>query len=147
MALWQGRSSKKITGGRYRPLRKKLKREISRELQFTGIGPRRMKTIRTRGNNRKFALLTDTIANVMDPGNHISTRAKVVQVVENISNPNYVRRNMITKGAILETERGYAKVTSRPGQDGILNAVLVPYIPPPSKKQAKRLRKKEKTAA
>lgn len=146
MALWQGRSNKKITGGRYRPLRKKLRHEISRELQFTGIGPRRAKIIRTRGNNRKSALLSDQIANVLNPETHTAKRSKVLQVVENVSNPNYVRRNMITKGAILETDSGYAKVTSRPGQDGILNAVLVPYTPPPSKKQAKRMRKKEKAA-
>jgi small subunit ribosomal protein S8e len=32
---------------------------------------------------------------------------------------------MITKGAVLKTELGRARVTSRPGQHGILNAVLM----------------------
>lgn len=143
MALWQGRSSRKVTGGRYRPFRKKMKREISRELQYTGIGTRRSKTIRTMGNSRKFALLSDQIANITDPGTHSTTRSKVIQVVENVSNPNYVRRNLITKGAIVETDKGYARITSRPGQVGILNAVLVDYTPPPSKKAAKRIKKQE----
>ncbi|MFB6184110.1 MAG: 30S ribosomal protein S8e, partial [Haloarculaceae archaeon] len=44
---------------------------------------------------------------------------------ENPSNPNYARRNIITKGAIIETSEGRARVTSRPGQDGQVNAVLV----------------------
>ncbi len=46
-------------------------------------------------------------------------------MVENPANPNYVQRNIITKGAIIKTSAGNAKVTSRPGQDGTINAVLV----------------------
>ena len=146
MALWQARSSRKITGGSYRPIRKKLRHEISRELQLTDIGTRRAKNIRTRGDNRKAALLSDNIANVMDPETHTSKRSKVISVVENISNPNYVRRNIITRGAIVETDAGYAKITSRPGQVGILNGVLVAYTPPPSRKQLKKLKKQEKAS-
>ena len=46
-------------------------------------------------------------------------------VIENTANPNYVRRNIITKGAIVETPEGNAKVTSRPGQDGVINGILI----------------------
>ena len=138
MALWQGRSNRKITGGRYRPIRKKLKREIGREKQYTGIGKRRVKRVRTRGDNLKAKLLSDQIANVTDPKTHESVRTRVVSVVENPSNPNYVRRNIVTKGAIVQTDAGYARITSRPGQVGILNAVLVPYTPPLSKKKGRR---------
>jgi small subunit ribosomal protein S8e len=46
-------------------------------------------------------------------------------VAENPSNPNYARRNIITRGAILETSEGRVRVTSRPGQDGQVNGVLV----------------------
>jgi small subunit ribosomal protein S8e len=45
--------------------------------------------------------------------------------VENPANPHYVRRNIITKGAVIKTELGNAKVTSRPGQDGVVNAALI----------------------
>ena len=38
---------------------------------------------------------------------------------------SYVRRNIITKGAIVKTEAGLVKITSRPGQDGTLNGILV----------------------
>jgi small subunit ribosomal protein S8e len=36
-----------------------------------------------------------------------------------------VRRNIVTKGAIIETDAGQARVVSRPGQDGQVNAVLL----------------------
>ena len=54
-----------------------------------------------------------------------SSASKIIEVVENSANPNYVRQNIITKGSIIETEKGKAKVTSRPGQHGVVNAVLV----------------------
>ena len=73
-------------------------------------------------------------------------RSKVISVVENISDPNFVRRNIITKGAIVETDAGYARITSRPGQVGILNAVLVEYTPPPSRKQLKKMKKMQKAS-
>ena len=49
----------------------------------------------------------------------------ILGVIENTANPNYVRRNIITKGAIVETPEGNAKVTSRPGQDGVINGILI----------------------
>ena len=50
---------------------------------------------------------------------------KILSVKENSANIHFVRMNVITKGAIIETEAGLAKVTSRPGQDGIINAKLI----------------------
>jgi len=37
-----------------------------------------------------------------------------------------MRRSILTKGAIIKTEIGDARITNRPGQDGIINAVLLP---------------------
>ena len=48
-----------------------------------------------------------------------------MNVIENPSNPHLVRRNILTKGAVVETKLGKAKVTSRPGQEGTLNGVLI----------------------
>jgi len=62
---------------------------------------------------------------VADPKTGKVTRAKVISVKESEANPHYVRRNIITLGAVVETKIGTAKVTSRPGQDGIVNAVLL----------------------
>jgi len=46
-------------------------------------------------------------------------------VVESPSNVNYIRRNIMTKGSLIKTEKGVARITSRPGQEGSLNAVLL----------------------
>ena len=39
---------------------------------------------------------------------------------------HYMRRNILTKGAIIKTELGDARITNRPGQDGVINAILLP---------------------
>ena len=51
--------------------------------------------------------------------------SKILEVVENSAYPNYLRQNIITKGSIISTEKGNARVTSRPGQHGMVNAVLM----------------------
>ena len=125
MALWQGRSKRKPTGGRYRPFRKKRKREIGREQQYAFIGPERLKLYRTKGGNRKVRVLKAEFANVLDRRTAATKKVKIVTVKANPSNPNFVTRNIITRGATILTEIGLARVTSRPGQDGIVNAVLI----------------------
>lgn len=125
MALWHGRSAKKISGGRYRPQRKKRRTEIGREAADTTIGSRTAKTLRVTGGASKVSLRAALEANVVNPKTGECKKAKILTVVENAANPHFVRRNIITRGAIINTELGKAKVTSRPGQDGSVNAVLV----------------------
>jgi small subunit ribosomal protein S8e len=126
MALWQGNSKRKRTGGRYRPIRKKRKFEIAPEVQFTVIlDESSTKGYRTRGDNKKMRLMTAVEANVFDPKSGKVKNSKIQTVKSNPANPNYVQRNIITKGAMIQTDAGLARVTSRPGQDGIINAVLV----------------------
>jgi len=129
MALWSGRSRRKPTGGRYRPFRKKRRREIGREQQWAFIGPETLKLYRTHGGNRKVRILRAEWANVLDPATGKAQKSKVVTVKANPSNPHYVTRNIITRGATIQTELGLARVTSRPGQHGIVNAVLLPPEP------------------
>ena len=128
MALWQGRSRRKPTGGLYRPARKKRKFEIGREQQFAFVGAHKVKLYRTRGRNEKVRILQAEFANVVDPKTGKTSKTKIVTVRENSSNPHFVTRNIITRGAVIQTEAGLAKVTSQPGQDGVINAVLV--VPP-----------------
>src|SRR5881396_3099319 len=54
-----------------------------------------------------------------------SSKSKLLRVIRNPANVDYQRRGVITKGAIVETELGQARVTSRPGQDGVINAILL----------------------
>ena len=126
MALWQGKAKRSNTGRRIRYNRGKKKFEIGREQLLTTIGPTSLKKIRTKGNNRKTRAKTIDIAYVVDPKNNKATKTEIVSVVENKANIHYVRRNIINKGAIIETKLGKAKVTSRPGQCGSINAVLLP---------------------
>jgi len=125
MGIWQGRSRRKRTGGRLRPIRKKRRFEVARELQHATVGPGTVKKYRVRGRNRKLRVLTTQTINVFDPATKKMQRAQIVTVRENPANPNYVQRNIITRGAILETDVGLVRVLSRPGQDGVLNGVRV----------------------
>lgn len=126
MALWQGRSKRKNTGGQYRHFRGKRKFEIAPETQFTVVREEaNMKIYRTRGSNSKGRLMAADYANVFDPKTGKSQHSRILTVKENPANPNYVQRNIITKGAIVQTEAGTAKITSRPGQSSVVNAVLV----------------------
>jgi small subunit ribosomal protein S8e len=119
----QGRSTRKRTGGRLRPKRKKKKHELGQESTETQVGEQKLKFVETRGGTEKVrAITTDTASVAVDDE---VVAAEIENVAENESNPNYARRNIITKGAILETNEGRVRVTSRPGQDGQVNGVLV----------------------
>lgn len=122
MAISQDRSNRKVSGGRYRRTIKKLKNR-GREPTLVSISKLKRKVERGRGNKVKYRVLSTDIVNLFDGKNFI--KAKVESVIESPSNPNYVRRNIITKGSIIRTDKGNAKVTSRPGQEGSLNAVLI----------------------
>lgn len=125
MGQWQGISKRKRSGGRLKPARKKRKYEIGAELQYTILEKERKKFARTRGNNQKIRVLGAEKANVFNPKTEKTKQQKILSVVENPSNPHYVQRNIVTKGAIIQTELGKARVTSRPGQHGVVNAVLI----------------------
>lgn len=125
MALWQGKSKRSKTGRRIRYHRGKRKFEIGREQNLTTIGPNSFKKVNTRSNNQKIRAKTTNQAYVIDPKNNKTTKTEILSVVENKANIHYVRRNIINKGAIIETKLGKAKVTSRPGQTGTINAVLI----------------------
>jgi small subunit ribosomal protein S8e len=91
----------------------------------TKIGKRQVSKKKARGGSSKLRLSSVELVNVADPKTGKVQRVPVVTVKENAANPHYVRRNIITMGAVIETKMGLARVTSRPGQDGIVNAVLV----------------------
>ena len=125
MVIVHSRSKRKVTGGLYKPARGKRKYETGREPAFTKLGQTKAKIQRTKGGNFKIKLLRAELANVSDPKSKTVKKVKITGVLENPANPNYVRRNIITKGTIINTELGKARVTSRPGQHGVINAVLI----------------------
>ena len=122
---WQGRSRRKPTGGLYSSARGKRKIELGREAAMTHIAEeRRLKRVRTSGGGKKFKLLrvSEVVVSTKAGKSH---KIPIETVLDNPANKNFIRRNIITKGTIIQTEIGSARVTSRPGQDGIVNAVLV----------------------
>jgi small subunit ribosomal protein S8e len=126
MPQYHGRDLKKSTGGKIRPYRKKRKYEMGRDPIETLSAEEESRTIkRVRGGNRKVSLKYATYANVLDPETNKVYKLKILKIRENPASIDYSRRGVITKGAIIETEKGVAKVTSRPGQDGVVNAVLL----------------------
>ncbi len=125
MSVWQGKSHKKSTGGRLKLGRKKRKFELGGDHKETKIGERKVQLADTRGGNSKITLTIAEYANVFEKKTGTCKKVKILGVKENPANQHYVRRNIITKGALIETEDGMAKVFSRPGQDGNINAVLL----------------------
>lgn len=123
MALWQGESTRKPSGGRLKLARGKRRYEIARARIDTHLGENKAKVLRVKGGNQKIRMLAVQSINVTDPAAGTTKRATIKTVSENAANTHYVRRNIITKGAVVETELGKVRVTSRPGQHGALNGV------------------------
>jgi len=115
--MYQGKTTK---------ARKKRKYEIGRIPSDTTIGERKIKKIGVRGGNKKVRLTAEKYANVIIDKKPI--RCEILSVADNPANKDFTRRNIITRGAILKAKTPEGKeiqirVTSRPGQDGLLNAI------------------------
>lgn len=125
MSLWQGTSVRKPTGGRLIAARKKRRFEVAPEDSETKLGKHTQKLVRTRGAHQKVKLLSTDTINVTDQKAGTAKKATIKTVTENPANIHYVRRNIITKGAVVDTDLGKVRITSRPGQSGTLSGVLV----------------------
>ena len=125
MAKWQGRSRFKPSGGRVWPRRKKRKYEMGRESAETKLGTPKKVKVAVRGGDFKLKLLAADTVNITDPKSGEIKKSKILSVLENPANPHFVRRNIITKGAVIETELGKVLVTSRPGQTGTVDGILL----------------------
>lgn len=125
VVVQRGRTGIKPTGGRYKTFRGRRKYEMGRLPIMTKIGKQKIKVIKTKGDSRKMKVLVAQYANILDPKTKKYTKSEIKTVAECPANRHFVRRNVIVKGAIITTDAGRAKVTSKPGQDGTVNAVLV----------------------
>jgi small subunit ribosomal protein S8e len=125
MVITQSKSKRSSTGARYINYRKKKLYESGSEPTLTKVGKTNLKTTKGNGGNKKYKLLLTDIANIFDPKTKKYEKTKIKAVIENSANRQFIRRNIMTKGAVIETEKGKAKITSRPGQDGTINAILI----------------------
>lgn len=125
MALSNKRSKRKVTGRRYVKARKKRIFEKRNLPILTKLGEKVKRVRRVLGGNNKEYILSNNVVNVYDPKTKKYKIVKIKSVLENKANRHFVRRNILTKGTVLDTEAGKAKITSRPGQEGTINAVLI----------------------
>ncbi len=127
MSYFQGRDLRKESGGRKKALRKKRKRELGSPPTETVLEQEEERYIeRIFGGASKIRVKSAVYANLTDSSGVKVKKVKISRVVSNPSSVDYSRRGVITRGAIIETEDGRARVTSRPGQTGVVNAVLHP---------------------
>jgi small subunit ribosomal protein S8e len=125
MARTQVRSSRKYTGKKYKYFHKKRKRNLERPPIETQIGQEKKKKQRTLGGNYKLKLFSSNFINVTDLNTNKTSKVKILKFESNIASKDINRRHVITKGAIIETELGRVKISSRPGQHGVLNGILI----------------------
>jgi len=150
MTDWHLKSKRKSTGGI-----RKSKNRCDKKLAW--IGGTSAKTLVSKDDDRKTgkgrssvskSKLFKAVTAVVSEGEK-TTKAKILGVKRNIANRHFERRQVITKGAVIEVElngeRKQALVTSRPGQNGEVQAKLVPnIIEVPKKKSSKKKVKQPK---
>lgn len=119
-------SRKKVsagTGGRKRKFRDRKLAHIGGGFTATKVNAEEDRYVkRGRGGTTKVKARRAGFVNVLMEGK--TKKAKIISVIES-HNPQYARQNIITKGAILNTEVGKVRVTNRVGQDGVVNGILV----------------------
>jgi small subunit ribosomal protein S8e len=114
---------RKITGGRYHKQKKKKLYERKSQEKLTLLGETKRKILRILGGNTKIGLLTEKFVNLK-----IKNKMKKVEiknVVETPQNRFLARKNILAKGAIIDTTEGKAVITNRPSREGCINARLL----------------------
>jgi small subunit ribosomal protein S8e len=117
------KKGRKVSGGKYIADRKKKSFEIAGQRRIIKLGEEKRKSQRVRGGKSKTFLLKGKIINVKNK-NKIQ-KAEIKNVLETPSNRFLARQNILTKGTIVETTIGKAKITNRPTQEGNINGILI----------------------
>ena len=112
MARSHSRSKRKYTGKKYKHFGKKRKRELARSTIDTEIGDYKVKKQRVLGGNTKLKLFSAMFINVTDPSTNKTSKVRILGFESNEASKDLNRRHILTKGAIVETEIGNAKITS-----------------------------------
>lgn len=126
MSTRHTRSRRKSTGGRIRRLRKPRKYQQGGEFAASTLGEEMVERTDSRGNRKKLRVKRTGKVNLAVDG-EVET-ADIEAVMKNPANPDYVRRDILTRGTLVRTDKGTARITSRPGQEGTVNAVLVEEV-------------------
>ncbi len=102
---------------------------MGREAAETVAAKEKKKIIKVRGGSKKVKLFSGKVVNVIFKDKK-PAKCEILTVEENPASKDFTRRSVITKGAILKVKTPDAKevkvrVTSRPGQDGVINGVVL----------------------
>jgi small subunit ribosomal protein S8e len=119
------RANRKETGKKYVANRKKRKFNLSGIPAYTKIGEKSIRKVRIIGGSIKAKTLAEKVVNLFNPKTNRCEKASIKTVTANPANRHFIRRNILTKGSIIDTDKGKARITSRPGQEGAINAVLI----------------------
>ena len=98
------RHKKRKTGGTQTAYRKKRKYESGRQPAMTKIGPKRVHVVRTRGGNTKFRALRLDSGNFSWGSESVTRKCRILSVVYNPSNNDFVRTNTLVKHSIIEID-------------------------------------------
>jgi small subunit ribosomal protein S8e len=125
MSLTNIRSKRRFTGARVRgTLVARLKNRAS-PATLTKLAETRRDSNRVLAGKTKWRMVSANTCNLYDPKSKKHLKASITLTTENSASRHYVRRNILTKGSIIETEKGKARITNRPGQEGAVNAILL----------------------
>ncbi len=106
--------------------RGKRRTEVSSEAQYAYIGEKDdRKMYRKNAGSQTARLLSANTVNVNIPKEGKTVKATINSVIANDADPNFIRRNIVTKGSIVDTSMGKVKITSRPGMHGVASGILL----------------------
>jgi len=125
LTKWHIDRGKKVTGGRIHLHRKKRRFQRGSLPLLTEIGKEKKTVKRCRGGTRKVKLVKAEFVNIVNPKTNKMKKVKILDVVSNPANPHYVRRGIITKGAVVKTELGSVRILSRPSQSGSVSGIIL----------------------
>lgn len=114
---------RKTTGGKYkRPNQAKLHSRKGKP-RVVKLGEKKTKIVKGMGGKKRIISLSGNMVNVVVKGK--SQKVKIKNVLETPSNRFLARQNVLVKGALIETDAGKARITNRPSQEGIIQAIIV----------------------
>jgi small subunit ribosomal protein S8e len=112
------------TGGRRRKFRDKKTAHLGGVFAATKVADKDLKVnVRGRGGSVGIKLKKASKVNVVLKDGKMKS-VGIKRLLES-HNPEYIRMNIITRGAVVETELGKVRITNRVGQDGVVNGVVV----------------------
>jgi len=117
-------STTKGTGGKRGHAADKKLRFVGGNFTATKVGAKETLKLRhARGHAIKVKLRSAKFVNVLTKEG--MKRATLRTVLETPDNRHYARQNILTKGAVVDTDIGKVKITNRVGQDGVVNGRLL----------------------